>query len=103
MELLNSKDHAGVIDRENEPVFTKAELDTLLDRSDLTWAKISEKQKEAENGKKKQAADFGCTSSNDKECNGAADKIKENMIPAKHFKVIDVEGLPQGLQSVKED
>lgn len=102
MELLNSKAHAGVIDKEDEPIFTKEELDTLLDRSDLTWAKIGEKQKEAENGKKKQTADFGLTSNDDNGCKDVAEEIKDKAI-AKHFKVIDIEGMPHGLQSVQED
>ncbi len=46
LELLESRDHAGVVDRKEGPVFTKDELDQLLDRSDLTWAKIAEKEKE---------------------------------------------------------
>ena len=37
--LLNSTDHAGVVDRKDGRIFTQAELDSLLDRSDLTWKK----------------------------------------------------------------
>ena len=33
--LLNSTDHAGVVDRKDGRIFTQAELDALLDRSDL--------------------------------------------------------------------
>ena len=59
LELLNSKDHAGVIDRKDEPVLTQKELDVLLDRSDLTWKKIGEAQEAKYDAKKKQAEDFG--------------------------------------------
>merc|ERR1719322_42674 len=59
LELLNSKDHAGVIDRKDEPVLTEKELDVLLDRSDLTWQKIGEDQNLKYDAKKKQAEDFG--------------------------------------------
>ena len=55
-DLLNSKDHAGVVDRKDEPIFTKEELDMLLDRSDLTWKKISEKQTEEETEMKKKCS-----------------------------------------------
>ena len=96
-DLLNSKDHAGVVDRKDEPIFTKKELDMLLDRSDLTWKKISEKQieEEIERKKTKQTENFGyspMTNGNDVSSGSA-----------KHFKVIDTEGMPTGLQSVKED
>merc|ERR1712083_1201541 len=40
MDLLNSKDHAGVIDRKDGPIFGQDELDQLLDRSDLSWEKL---------------------------------------------------------------
>ena len=59
LELLNSKDHAGVIDRKDEPILTQEELDVLLDRSDLTWQKIAEKQTSKYDAKKKQEEDFG--------------------------------------------
>lgn len=59
LELLNSKDHAGVIDRKDEPVLTQKELDVLLDRTDLTWKKIGEAQEAKYDAKKKQAEDFG--------------------------------------------
>merc|ERR1712173_350382 len=53
LKLLESKDHAGVVDRKDQPVFTKEEMDLLLDRSDLTWAKINKEQKP--NNTKKQS------------------------------------------------
>jgi len=59
LELLNSKDHAGVVDRKDEPVLTQEELDVLLDRSDLTWQKLGEKQESKYNARKKQGEDFG--------------------------------------------
>jgi ATP-dependent DNA helicase len=98
MELLESKDHAGVVDRKDQPVFTKEEMDLLLDRSDLTWAKINKEQKP--NNTKKQSEDFGLTSL------AVDDKSNENgaiKSSANHFKVIDTDGLPQGLPSVQED
>merc|ERR1712079_109056 len=41
MDLLNSKDHAGVIDRKDGPIFDQEELDQLLDRSALSWEKLA--------------------------------------------------------------
>merc|ERR1719435_783858 len=35
LNLLNSKDHANVFDRQNEAVFSSEDLEKLLDRSDL--------------------------------------------------------------------
>merc|ERR1711997_1342695 len=102
VELLNSKDHSGVVDRKDEPVFTKQELDTLLDRSDLTWEKISKEQNLIN---KKQNTSFGVKSfENNKRFIGTArgEKVKST-ISTNHFKVIDTEGIPQGLPSVKED
>merc|ERR1712110_885199 len=98
MELLESKDHAGVVDRKDQPVFTKEEMDLLLDRSDLTWEKINKEQKPI--NKKKQGEDFGLTSL------AVDDKSNENgtiKTSANHFKVIDTDGQPQGLPSVQED
>ena len=43
LELMNSKDHCGVVDRKDGAIFSKQDLDQLLDRSDLSWAKIQEK------------------------------------------------------------
>ena len=42
LSLLNSKDHAGVVDRKDGMIFTQEELDALLDRSELAWKKPSE-------------------------------------------------------------
>ena len=102
LELLDSKDHSGVIDRGHEPVFTKEELDLLLDRSDLTWEKIKQKQKEAYSNKKKQTEDFGYTTLPTDEVLNTGDEMKDTL-KARHFKVIDTDGLPQGLKSVKEN
>merc|ERR1712051_712977 len=105
VELLNSKDHSGVVDRKDEPVFTKQELDILLDRSDLTWEKISKEQNLIDKSKKKQNTNFGVKSfENNKSFNGKSKggKVKST-ISTSHFKVIDTEGIPQGLPSVKED
>ena len=49
LDLLESKDYCGVIDREGSAIFTKAEMNQLLDRSDLSWEKLANK----ENSKKK--------------------------------------------------
>merc|ERR1711997_119160 len=98
IELLESKDHAGVVDRKDQPVFTKEEMDLLLDRSDLTWEKINKEQKPI--NKKKQGEDFGLTSLAMDDKNNETGAIKS---PANHFKVIDTDGLPEGLPSVQED
>jgi len=105
VELLNSKDHSGVVDRKDEPVFTKQELDTLLDRSDLTWEKISKEQNLIDKSKKKQNTNFGVKSfENNKSFIGKSrDGKVKSTISTNHFKVIDTEGIPQGLPSVKED
>ena len=42
LSLLNSKDHAGVVDRKDGMIFSQEELDALLDRSELAWNKQSE-------------------------------------------------------------
>ena len=104
VELLNSKDHSGVVDRIDEPVFTKQELDTLLDRSDLTWEKISKEQNLKHKSKKKQNTNFGVKSFENKTFIGKSSSGKvKSTISTNHFKVIDTEGIPQGLPSVKED
>ncbi len=82
LELLDSKDHAGVVDRKGSSVFTPSELDQLLDRSDLTWAKIAEK----ENSKNVQNKTRGRKRSS---TIPTAKKIQKAAI----FKVIDAEGL----------
>merc|ERR1719412_1276721 len=92
LELLDSKDHSGVIDRGDEPVFNKEQLDLLLDRSDLTWEKINQKQKAEISNKKKQGEDFGyntLTSVHKTEDENPKDTSKTG-----HFKVIDTDGLP---------
>ena len=68
LELLNSKDHAGIVDRQNEAIFTNEELDLLLDRSDL-------RHKE-----------------NKENMNRRPKKVKNEV-----FKVIDTEGIPSGV------
>lgn len=103
LELLVSKDHSGVVDRADEPVFTKEELDLLLDRSDLTWEKINQKQKAEYINKKKQTESFGYTTLPTDEGHNTGDAQLKDTSKTRHFKVIDTEGLPQGLKSVKED
>lgn len=82
LELLNSKDHAGIVERKDGAVFKKEELDLLLDRRELTWAKLKKEEiaKEAGDIKRKSS------------------KVKTDSI----FKVIDTEGIPTGLQSVRD-
>lgn len=96
LDLLKSTDHAGVVDRKDGPVFTQEQLDALLDRSGLTWAKLNQEkenkpeEKQENNKRKRTSADF--------QEEPPAKKTTEDM---GLFKVIDTEGLPDsGLQSV---
>ena len=50
LDLLESKDYSGVIDRKDGCIFSKAEMNQLLDRSDLSWEKLAANK---ENSKKK--------------------------------------------------
>jgi len=95
LELLNSKDHAGIIDRKDGPIFSEEELDTLLDRSDLTW-------KKANGGavplKEKNSANKKVSSSST-----AAPVVRRSSSKTKSiFKVVDTEGIPNGLQSIRD-
>ena len=88
MDLLNSKDHAGVIDRKDGPIFGQEELDQLLDRSDLSWEKLRNLANNKEN-----------------ETVSKQKKDKNVKKPAKSqpefFKVVDTEGMQDNvLQSV---
>ena len=83
LELLNSKDHAGVVDRMDGAVFKKEELELLLDRRDLAWARLNPKAA-AKEAKK-------------------IEEVKAKVKTEDLFKVIDTEGIPTGLQSVKEE
>ena len=76
MDLLNSKDHAGVIDRKDGPIFGQEELDQLLDRSDLSWEKLANKGNQTVT-------------------------IKKPKSQPEFFKVVDTEGMQDNvLQSV---
>lgn len=83
LELLQSEDHAGVVDREEGAILSQEELDLLLDRSDLTWKDIGERTKKVKR---------------DKNQKGKSQVNTEGL-----FKVVDTEGLPPGLSSIKED
>jgi hypothetical protein len=89
LELLESKDHAGVMDREDGTIFSEEELNLLLDRSDLTWSKIAEKE-------------------NTRRSSTTRGKKSASIVPPKMtpkvkatnsglFKIIDTEGLPTSL------
>merc|ERR1712079_282516 len=69
LNLLNSKDHARVVDRKDEPVFSSEDLEKLLDRSDLV--RDSNNKENIKGGKK------------------ATGKIKKQ--DSKVFKVVDTE------------
>jgi hypothetical protein len=95
LQLLNSKDHLGVVDRKDGPVFKPEELDLLLDRTDLTWnnqKKLMEEKDKEEGSKNKRAR-------------------KENgLIPTPTvvknknsiFRVVDTEGMANSLPSVRD-
>lgn len=57
LDLLNSQDHQGVVDRGTEAVFSEKELDALLDRSDMLTAdgEKSKKHKKTRGGQTKGA------------------------------------------------
>jgi len=49
LRLLNSKDHVGAVTCAEGNVLSDSDLEKLLDRSDLTWAKeIAKREKAAE-------------------------------------------------------
>ncbi|TRY63163.1 hypothetical protein TCAL_10825 [Tigriopus californicus] len=83
LELLQSEDHAGVIDREEGAILSQDELDLLLDRSDLTWKNFGERSKKVKRDQIK---------------TGNSQVRSEGL-----FKVVDTEGIPTGLSSIKED
>ena len=85
LDLLNSKDHAGIFDRQTGTVFSQKELDQLLDRSDLMaqHSKLSNKENTPSTSKGKRGQK----------------KTSQSSL----FKVVDTEGLqPTLLQSVKK-
>jgi len=88
MDLLNSKDHAGVIDRKDGPIFGQDELDQLLDRSDLSWEKL----RKLANNKENETVSKQKKNKNDK---------KPTKSQPEFFKVVDTEGMQDNvLQSV---
>lgn len=85
LELLNSNDHIGVVDRKDGCIFSKAELDKLLDRSDLTWERIANKENRPKISMKKK-------------------KTEKDDASLGLFKVVDFEdGQNSLLQTVKAD
>ena len=74
LDLLNSKDHAGIVDRQTGSVFSREELDLLLDRSDM-------KHRGAVANKENQRS---AKSSN---------KAKKKTSQTNHFRVVDTEGM----------
>ena len=83
LELLNSKDHAGVVDRQTGPIFTEDELERLLDRSDMRHR--GAKSADNENRKAK-----------------SSKRAKKKPSPTNNvFRLVDTEGMqPNLLQSV---
>lgn len=76
LDLLNSKDHAGVFHRRGgEQVFSKTEMEALLDRSDL----VRHSSEDKENKKKKPLRKGGAR--------------KEKKEGEAIFKVVDTEGM----------
>ena len=104
LELLNSKDHAGVVDRVDGLPFTDEELNLLLDRSDLTWSKISANQK---NDVKAKASTGLSPSSKPPAKKGrkskAATAKKEPVDASKIFCVVDQDDGEGGLQSINHE
>merc|ERR1711997_574344 len=91
MDLLNSKDHAGVIDRKDGPIFDQEELDQLLDRSALSWEKLAKA-----NNKENQTVSNSKNNKNNKNAKKSSGKSQPEF-----FKVVDTEGMQDNvLQSV---
>merc|ERR1719195_2520843 len=91
MDLLNSKDHAGVIDRKDGPIFDQEELDQLLDRSALSWEKLAKA-----NNKENQTVSNSKNNKNNKNAKKSSGKSQPEF-----FKVVDTEGMQENvLQSV---
>ena len=94
MDLLNSKDHAGVIDRKDGPIFDQEELDQLLDRSALSWEKLAKA-----NNKENQTVSNSKNNKNNKNAKNA--KKSSGKSQPEFFKVVDTEGMQDNvLQSV---
>merc|ERR1712087_686270 len=91
MDLLNSKDHAGVIDRKDGPIFDQEELDQLLDRSALSWEKLAKA-----NNKENQTVSNSKNNKNNKNAKKSSGKSQPEF-----FKVVGTEGMQDNvLQSV---
>merc|ERR1712045_777488 len=73
MDLLNSKDHAGVIDRKDGPIFDQEELDQLLDRSALSWEKLAKA-----NNKENQTVSNSKNNKNNKNAKKSSAKVNQN-------------------------
>ena len=118
LELLNSKDHAGVVDRLDGVPFSDEELNLLLDRSDLTWAKISASQKDdvkskattglspvgakkpppAKRGRKSKAAAAAAVKAENE-----PETSKKSVDASKIFCVVDQDAGEGGLQSINHE
>jgi len=105
IELLNSKDHAGVIDRKDGPIFSQEDLNALLDRSELAWnrppavpaapGKAGTPLKEKSSNKKGEMENAPPPPVIRKTSSSSSSKAKSSV-----FKVVDTEGIPNGLPSV---
>ena len=90
IELLNSKDHVGVVDKKDGQIFSKTDIDLLLDRSNLTWGIADNKVKPlSERSKNKKVEKSPARRSSAKST-------------SEFFRVIDTDPGQNGLASVKE-
>ena len=80
LDLLNSKDHAGIVDRQTGSVFSREELDLLLDRSDMKHHRGAVANKENQRSAK---------SSNKAKPQSSKKKTSQT----NHFRVVDTEGM----------
>ena len=98
LELLNSKDHAGIFDHDSESgqVFSPGQIEKLLDRSDLTRYQDDKENVQANQVKTK--------SRGRGKGRGKGKATKVDTSTSEVFKVIDTEGCSSSsmLQSVKK-
>ena len=81
IELLNSKDHVGVVDKKDGKILSKNDLNRLLDRSDMAW---------------------GVEPLKERSVNTADSPVKKQGSKSDFFKVIDVDDGKSGLTSIKD-
>lgn len=77
LDLLNSKDHAGIVDRQTGSVFSREELDLLLDRSEMKHRGVANKENQR----------------SAKSSNKAKPPSKKKTSQTNHFRVVDTEGM----------